>query len=159
MKDYLKPFLIVLLVVVFVYIFLQNQSFDQIKIKNNDTTKQSSFIKIKDKILSVEIADTDEQRTLGLSNRKFLLENNGMLFVFPVSGKYFFWMKDMNFPIDIIWFDENRKIVFIKEKASPDSFPELLGGESDSKYVLEVVSGFVEKNKIQIGDEFIFITD
>lgn len=51
----------------------------------------------------VEVANTPEARTKGLSNRKKLCVNCGMLFLFGGAGQYEFWMKDMSFPLDIVW--------------------------------------------------------
>ncbi len=157
-RNYLKYFIIVILFFVFLFLFLNRDSnFDQISLNQKQENLKTSFIKIKDTILNVEIADTLEKRTLGLGKRKNLLENNGMLFIFEQKGPHFFWMKDMNFPIDIIWFDENQKVIFIEQKIDPSSYPNLFGTELESKYVLETVSGFVEKNQIKVGDSFVFI--
>ena len=98
------------------------------------------------------MALTDTKREQGLSARVVLAENNGMLFIFDRSGVYPFWMKDMNFPIDIIWLDENLKVVYIKKDARPESYPDVYGSEKKAKYVLEVSSGFSEKNNLKVGD-------
>ncbi len=72
-------------------------------------------------ILRVEIADTMAARAQGLSGRERLAENEGMFFIFPISAIYPFWMKDMKFPIDIIWI-RGEKIVGITENAAvPDA--------------------------------------
>ena len=60
-------------------------------------------------------------------------------------------MKEMNFPIDIIWLDENLKIVAIKENAMTESYPEVFTPSTPARYVLEVPAGFVQKNKISVG--------
>jgi hypothetical protein len=54
----------------------------------------------------LEIADTLQTREQGLSGRKKLCSNCGLLFVFPKSDRYVFWMKDMNFPLDLIWLQD-----------------------------------------------------
>jgi uncharacterized membrane protein (UPF0127 family) len=105
--------------------------------------------------MKVELALTKEEQAQGLSGRNELRETEGMLFIFPQSGKYNFWMKDMNFPIDMIWVGEDMKVIYIKKDARPESYPEMYGpakGEQDAKYVLEVVSGFSEKNNLKEGD-------
>lgn len=72
-------------------------------------------------ILRVEIADTMATRAQGLSGKERLAENEGMFFIFPIPAIYPFWMKDMKFPIDIIWI-RGEKIVGISENAAvPDS--------------------------------------
>lgn len=102
--------------------------------------------------LQLAVADTTALQTQGLSGQKNLAENAGMIFVFRNSGMHQFWMKDMLFPLDIIWFDERHKIVSIKENVSPESYPEAFGPLLQSKYVLEVNAGYVKKHNIKIGD-------
>ena len=102
--------------------------------------------------IAVELADTPMEREQGLSARQDLAEGQGMLFVFDTPGRYGFWMKDMNFPIDIIWIDEDRKVVYIKENANPESYPNSFVSTEDAKYVLEVPARFSEKNNIKVGD-------
>ena len=104
----------------------------------------------------VDVAITGEQRSLGLSGRSGLKANEGMLFVFDYPNKYSFWMKDMNFPIDIIWIGENLRVVYIKKDARPELYPETYGPDKDTKYVLEVVAGFADKNNLKEGDKVIF---
>jgi len=70
-------------------------------------------------VISVEIADTPALRTLGLSGRSGLAENTGMLFLFPDARQYIFWMKDMRFPIDIIWIRGTKVVAVIERAAVP----------------------------------------
>lgn len=107
--------------------------------------------------LRAELALTPESQAQGLSDRNSLAEDAGMLFVFDRPGKYPFWMKDMNFAIDIIWIGEDLRIVYIKKDARPESYPEAFGPGKDAKYVLEVVSGFSEKNNLKEGDKVEFL--
>ncbi len=116
----------------------------------NDT--HSPSVLINNVVFLVDIVDTDAKRQKGLSGRDFLEAGRGMLFVFEESSRVGIWMKDMLFPIDIIWFDENLRIVGIKENALPESYPEVFFPEQDAQYVLEVSAGEVQKNKIQISD-------
>jgi hypothetical protein len=103
-----------------------------------------------------DIVDTPELREAGLSGKKSLEKNQGMLFVFEKSGFYGFWMKDMLFSIDIIWIDEKKKVVHIETNVLPTSYPNVFYPANSAKYVLEIASGFVEENKIRLGDEAIF---
>src|SRR3989338_9645137 len=73
--------------------------------------------------ITLEIAATEPERILGLSFRLFLPENQGLLFVFPESDFHGIWMRKMRFPIDIIWLDDNLKIVDMAREVSPESFP------------------------------------
>src|SRR3989344_573955 len=72
-------------------------------------------IQIMGQNIRVNLATTDAAREQGLSGRENLKEEEGMLFVFDYPDKYSFWMKDMNFPIDMIWIIENKKIIYIKK--------------------------------------------
>lgn len=124
---------------------------------NNSKTIKS--VQIAGQNIKVELAITADEQQKGLSGRNNLKEDEGMLFVFKDSGNYSFWMKDMNFPIDMIWIGEDLKVIYIKKNALPESYPESFGPEiSDKnvKYVLEVVSGFSDKNNLKIGDSVLF---
>ena len=129
--------------------------------KPSDVTKVPNFV-INGVQINVEIALTPEARTQGLSGRASLGEKEGMLFVFDAPGKYGFWMKDMNFPIDIVWFTPSERneaglardlrVVYIKKDAKPESYPEIFMPEENARYVLEVLAGFSDENNLQIGD-------
>jgi len=103
------------------------------------------------KTLEVEIADTLVSRKQGLSGKESLGDNQGMLFVYGEPGNYSFWMKDMKFAIDIIWIDENKKIVDITYNAVPESYPQTFSPKLPAKYVLEVSGLWVEEHGIGIG--------
>lgn len=118
----------------------------------NKLPNNFKYLKIADTILKVEVASTPELQTQGLSGRNGLNENDGMLFVFDHSGVYYFWMKDMNFSIDMIWLDKNLKVIYIEKNATPESYPKTFGPNKDSLYVLEVVPGFSDKHNLKEGD-------
>jgi uncharacterized membrane protein (UPF0127 family) len=61
-----------------------------------------------------------------------------MLFDMGKNGQYPFWMKDMNFPIDIVWLDNDFKVVEIGENIDPSTYPSTIGGNTVSRYVLEI---------------------
>lgn len=103
----------------------------------------------------VEIADDELTRVKGLSDRKTISSNQGMFFVFEQPGNYGFWMKDMLFAIDIIWIDQNFVINHIEKNISPDTYPKLFYSNTESMYVLELLSGSVDKFNIKIGDKVI----
>jgi uncharacterized membrane protein (UPF0127 family) len=97
------------------------------------------------------VVDTERLRSRGLSNKSSLPEDEGMLFVFDESDIHSFWMKDMNFDIDIIWINENGSVVYIVQNASPESYPEFFTPTQESMYVWEVNAGFAAENGIDIG--------
>lgn len=105
------------------------------------------------KTLQVEAVNTDELRAKGLSGRESLQANQAMWFEFDESSVHCFWMKDMNFPIDIIWLNDQRKVVYIKENALPSSYPESFCPNEISRYVLEVQAGLAKQENITIGSQ------
>ncbi|MFO0718438.1 MAG: DUF192 domain-containing protein [Candidatus Paceibacterota bacterium] len=105
--------------------------------------------------INIEKVDTEEKRMHGLSGRDSLPPDSGLFFVFEKPQLAGIWMKDMKFPIDIVWIDENFHVIYIKEDAKPESFPEIFIPPKEAMYVLEVNSGFVEKNKIKVGDRVV----
>jgi uncharacterized membrane protein (UPF0127 family) len=77
-----------------------------------------------------------------------------MLFVFEREDIYSFWMRNMKFPIDIVWLDKNKRVVYIKENAKPSDYPELYTPDKKAMFVIEFVDGFVKENDIDIGYKF-----
>jgi hypothetical protein len=93
--------------------------------------------------LNVETVSTPAAMIQGLSGRKSLAYNQGMLFIFPNEGYHKFWMKDMLFPIDIIWLDKDYKVVYVKENAQPCTQFDcpLMTPDKPAQYVLEAPVG------------------
>ncbi len=114
-------------------------------------------ITIKGTTWSVEIANNDASRAQGLSNRKTLFNKKGMLFVFDKLAQQSFWMKDMLIPIDMIFFDDNWKIVLIESDLDSNSFPNTYGGAVKSQYVLETNANEANIYNLQVGDQAIFL--
>ena len=105
--------------------------------------------------IKVELAVTPAQQVQGLSGRTGLATSTGMLFVFDHSSKWGIWMKDMNFPIDVLWFTEDLKVGYIVENMTPLSYPKIYEPNTDMKYVLEVPSGTVEKYGVKVGQSVV----
>ena len=105
--------------------------------------------------LDIEIAETDYKTETGLMYRKSMRVDQGMLFIFPDIRQHFFHMKNTEFGLDIIFLDENLKIVSFQENAKP--FDEkLLPSQVPVKYALEVNSGLAEKWLLEVGDKVEF---
>lgn len=104
--------------------------------------------------IDAEIADTQPLRQKGLMFRDSLPRDRGMLFVFTDRGPHLFWMKNCNIPLDILWLDENKKVTHIAEATPPcrsDPCPVYGPTEGETRYVLEVVSGFSKMAGVKIG--------
>ncbi len=117
------------------------------EIIGNDGAKKGSFIG--DAHIEIEFAMTAAAKAKGLGGRNPINASEGMLFVYDVPGYYSFWMKDMRFPIDILWLNSEMRVIDITENVSPDTFPQVFTSRLPAQYVLEVVAGFVEQNNIK----------
>ncbi len=100
--------------------------------------------------LRVEVVSSSDELEKGLGERADICANCGMLFEFQVPGKYSFWMKGMQFPLDIVWIYQ-KKIVHI-EKNIPFSYNGTLMPEENADMVLEVNAGMLDKLQTKIGD-------
>lgn len=119
---------------------------------SSQTVEILPTLKINEVVFNIEIADTEEERGQGLSGRASLPEDAGMLFDFIVPSRPGFWMKEMNFPIDIVWIDNNWKIVDLTKNFSPRSYPQVIFPNSAVQYVLEINAGLIDINNFKIGD-------
>jgi uncharacterized membrane protein (UPF0127 family) len=106
--------------------------------------------------VSVTIAQTMEEQRQGLSGTPELRESTGMLFIYNQHTIPQFWMKDMNYPIDIIWIKDNRVVGFVENAPVPIPDQELPRYHPDEpiNYVLEVPAGFVARYGTRIGSAF-----
>ncbi len=100
----------------------------------------------------VKIADTPAKQQQGLSGTASLPQNQGMLFIFPSDGIYKFWMKDMNYPLDIIWLDSTAHVIYIAPDLAPNTYPQAFSSNTAARSVLEVHAGFAAQNNVQVGD-------
>lgn len=113
-------------------------------------------VRIGDASVRVFIANTEAQRTQGLSGRDMLQPKQGMFFIFEEEGNYGIWMKDMKFAIDIIWVNNDGRIVGIEKHATPESYPKVFMPSEPARYVIEVAAGFVEQYNVTAQDEVNF---
>jgi len=105
--------------------------------------------------MDIEIAETDYETETGLMYRKSMGGNQGMLFIFPDIRQHFFHMKNTEFGLDIIFLDENLKIVSFQENAKPYD-EKLLPSQVPVKYALEINAGLCEKWLLEVGDSVEF---
>jgi uncharacterized membrane protein (UPF0127 family) len=114
---------------------------------------EKGTVSVYGKEIEVYLADDPRIRTRGLSNKTYLPEDKGMLFVFEKPDQYSFWMKDMNFSIDMIWIDEFGKIVYVRENVPPESYPTLFTPSKSALYVLELNAGKAREIGLTVGTE------
>jgi len=139
----MKKTLIVLIAVVFLAVLI---------VFANTPHKKTLNARLGGEALLLEVADTDALRARGLSGHEPLAKGEGMLFVFSKSNQYGFWMKDMLFPLDILWFDANYQIVDVWEHADPSSYPKTVAPRVPAQFVLEMPAGFFADHHLKVGN-------
>jgi len=154
--HYPKKYLFIALFAVFFGLFLNFsvRSGSEVQ-KNSPAGNALTTILFKNTNVLAEVADTPAKEELGLSGRIELPFGKGMLFAPPTARVYGIWMKDMNFPLDIVWFDNDLKVMYIKENAAPESYPEAFVPSAPSRYVLELPAGFIQRYGVTLGDKVI----
>ena len=113
------------------------------------------IISSKNITLNVEVAKTIQERRTGLMYRKNLLDNEGMLFIFPSENIIQLWMKNTYIPLDIIFISKNKVVVDIKKNMEKLS-ETIIKSKVKSKYALELNAGLINKLDIRIGDKVFF---
>ena len=107
--------------------------------------------------VKIEIADTPQNRELGLMYRDSLAADAGMLFVFPNSSHLVFWMKNTRIPLDILYFDEKYKLISMQQRVPPCHDPgnncPVYPSNGAAQYVLELNAGIADKLGVKVGDE------
>ena len=114
-------------------------------------TTDTKQVNLNGTVVQVEVADTQEERIQGLSGREKLGENTGMLFVFEREGTWGIWMKEMRFSIDILWADEQGRVVTIENSISPETYPKVFYSTAPARSVLELPAGFADTHGIAEG--------
>ena len=147
MKTIIGLFIIMVIVVFF--------SFSNLKGKSPGLFPQSKSVVIDSKTYNVEVATTKADQEKGLSGRSSLAQNHGMYFIFSQQGRYSFWMKDMKFPIDIIFINDNKIVAIFPNVPAPTSNLALpvYTPDQPANRVLETPAGDAKNNNFKIGDK------
>lgn len=119
-----------------------------------NTTKTPS-VALHGKTFSTELALDDASREHGLMDRTKLAADHSMLFVFADSEPRYFWMKNTLIPLDILYFDKDRKLISIAADAQPCKADpcKVYSSYGSAQYVLELGGGVAKQAGIQVGDE------
>src|SRR3989338_10304329 len=118
------------------------------------------IIKHGKKLFRAEVASGIIKKAVGLMGRSGLRNSEAMLFSFPFEYQWSFWMFGMRFPLDVLFIDKNRKIVYIKRNAKPFSFSpktwKTIKPAKKFKYAIEINAGEAKNKRIKIGDVLTF---
>lgn len=122
----------------------------------NNRSEEDLAVSVGALTFRVEVAQTDEERIRGLSERDFMVADRGMLFIFDQSDYHGIWMRGMRFPIDILWLDDNGVVVDLREKVLPETYPEVFRPRRPARYVLEINAGLSHSYGVNVGSSVKF---
>lgn len=142
----------IFLIAIFVFVFFIVGLF---MLFISQPAKKWGRVCFKEYCFDVELAQNSLEKIKGLMFQKSLEQNKGMLFIFAKEAKYSFWMKNTLIPLDIVWLNKDKKVVFISENNQPCKwyYCSSIKPTAEAKYVLEVNSGIVKKIELKVGDE------
>lgn len=142
----------------FKFTFNNNQTAEAVASKKQKKADNIKYIFTEKAKIPVYLADTEEKRIKGLGGLNSIPRDYGMFFIFDNSNSLSIWMKDMFFPIDIIWIDENFNIVHIEKNISPNTYPKIFTAPVKARFILELNSGMSESENydLKLGEKLFF---
>lgn len=149
MRFFFETFIIIIVAVVALFVYANY--WDEIKYAFFSNNERFT-IYVGDVAVDVSVADEQHERILGLSGTPSLDDFEGKLFIFDHAAKHGIWMKDMLFPIDILWFNNELELIHIEKNVEPRTYPNVFAPQEDARFVLEVNAFFVNTLKIEVGD-------
>lgn len=145
---------LLVLVVVFVSMITLGRPVSKCEFYPDLATKK---IDLAGRNVTVAVADNQQLHERGLGGLSCMPKGQAMLFVFDTPANYGFWMKDMNFAIDIVWLSPAKKVTHIERDVSPSSYPKEFSPRVTAEpalYVLEFAAGYTSSNSIAVGTQF-----
>ena len=151
MKMYLEIILLIIAVAAFSYLFFYSADILLAPLTPQNPGNQ---VCINGNCFTVQLAKTNAEKEKGLMDVKQMDSNKGMLFIFEQEGVYPFWMKNTLIPLDMIWIDQNKKIVYIGKNIQPCQtfICPITNLSVKASYVLEINGGISEKMGMKVGD-------
>jgi uncharacterized membrane protein (UPF0127 family) len=114
--------------------------------------RTDTTVEINGTIINAEVPKNSTEFEKGLGGRPCILPNQGMLFGFKKPGQYPFWMKDMKFPVDIIWISTDHKVAAEEINLQPSTYPDrFVNKDSPAQYVLEIKANLSKELKMTLG--------
>ena len=149
---YIEIFLLIIAIIILGYLFFYSADILFAPSTNQNSDNQVCF---GSNCFYVTLAKTNAEKERGLMFIEYLDEGNGMFFIFDKDGNHPFWMKNTLIPLDIIWINNDGKVVFISENSQPckENFCSPIYPNANAKYVLEINAGISKKIGIKIGDK------
>ncbi len=123
---------------------------------NQPNLHQDAVLEVHGRKFAIQLADTPQKRADGLSGVPYITDGEGMLFLFSQPQHLQFWMKGMNFPLDIIWINGNTVVDITEniqtEPNKDDNQLNIYSPNTDSDKALEVNAGWALRHDVKVGD-------
>jgi uncharacterized membrane protein (UPF0127 family) len=123
--------------------------------ESSSTLPASTTLGIGTTTIIADVVSTEAEREQGLSGRNSLAPGRGMYFMFDTADRWGIWMKDMKFPIDIVWISASSTIITIEKNVATSTYPTIFYPDSPALYVLELPAGFTKKQGIAVGQKVV----
>ncbi|WP_293294057.1 DUF192 domain-containing protein [Allomuricauda sp.] len=155
---------IIIFTVVLILVSCKSESKQAIKTETVSFTKEGELTILSEESeaikasFEIEIAESEYETQTGLMYRKSMKENRGMLFIQPTESLQYFYMKNTEIPLDIIYIDSGMKIVSFQKNAQPFN-EDTLPSNVPARYVFEINAGLSDKLGLQVGDSISFTRD
>jgi len=116
------------------------------------TFQPTTLVRIGSGAYQVQVANTEAERIQGLSGVQELPKNGGLLMDFQEDGQWGIWMKDMYIPLDIVWLNSKKEVIYLVANASPElSTTKTFIPKNPARYVLELPAGSIQNAGIRKG--------
>lgn len=123
------------------------------QLNTKSALKTTGKVTIGSHTFNVEVVKNSKDKQIGLTKYPKINADQGMLFIFDTPATYSFWMKNMKFPLDIVFIKNDKVISFVQNvKPTTSDNPPTYNPDVPSNYVLEINAGLVKKNNIKKGD-------
>jgi len=114
--------------------------------------RSDAAVRVNGQTIKTEVVKTSAELQQGLGGRPCILADQGMLFKFSKPGQLWIWMKDMKFPIDIIWIAPNHQTVGVERNVLPSTYPDkFVNKDKPAQYVLELKADRSSELGIDLG--------
>lgn len=150
---YEKPMTIIKIILLIIVIGLVIWFMAGVIIKHKEA---KIYIKSKTGVqtFTASIAETYEARAQGLSGTKYLAPDSALLMIFPHDDNWGIWMKDMNYPIDVVWLNSSYEVVHIEQSMHPNSYPRnIYKPKNTARYVIEFPAATTSRSYLKIGSK------
>lgn len=114
--------------------------------------QDGSLLRLDGQSYHITVMRTDDELQKGLSGTDSLPAGQAMVFAFARDDTWAMWMKDMKYPIDMVWLNDDKEVVYSVKNAQPSSYPKRFQPNVAARYVIELPSGTIDKTDIRNGD-------